>query len=670
MLSNSFEDVFSAYLGERCVEQIHMMEMRNRDWIEVDYEDFYVYDPDAALLLLENYGKHKSTLDSIITQRLKHVSPEYAEQVNGATVRFINLLQTMPIWSIKSGTMDRLIQVEGTVVQRGKSLVRVINMAFRCKSCGMIIHVPQTEQYRKYPQPCECKGKGWIHIYKESTFEDYQEIVIQEYMENTENGGSPDKLKVALTGSLIRSCEAGENIIITGTIEAHDPSHRSRQIELDYHLEANSLINVTDANTITLTTEDEKQIQEYMAHPEHKQRVIDSIAPTLYGLRHVKEALAYQQCEGQVKHINNTRKRGQFHILLAGPPGCGKSELGDFMVKCHPKGRKAIGRGATGVGLTASVVKDGEQFVLKAGAMALADKGFLFVDEIEKMNPIDSGAMHPGMEQQEVNIDKADISAIVKTRCGVLAACNPLDGVWNDYKTLIGNLHDKGRGLALPLLDRFALIFIIKQNIDTAIEEKVIDHIMKINVSPKTLTPPYGLDILHKIFSYARKINVKTTPEVTRRLSQFYMTLYEASKKNEALIITRRQPEDLVRITEASARLHGRSEATLEDAENAINIVAKSMKEYGIDPDTGKIDQTKALYGRPKTQSEKLAEIPIVIERLRERNIDSTKVSRIMLVKYLCNLWRCEEGEVGRIIEIALKDGTVYCPTPYDINTS
>lgn len=669
-MSDSLEEFLSFFIDDHYIDEISHLLSLDRNYVEVDYQLLYIDNPEYAINLLSEHRRILPIFDALFTEKLRMISPEYVNNINKVRTRIVNLIETTPIRCVDSKRMGHLIQVEGTVIQRGKPLVRVTDMAFRCGSCDRVTMVKQNEQYRKHPPPCDCGNSKWKHDYKHSLFQNYQEIVIQEYMENTENGGSPDKVKIILTDNLIRSCEPGENTVIVGVLQAYDSSPKSRRIELDYHIDANNLINVTDANTITLTETDEQNIQRLMEDPNHKTRIIKSIAPTIYGLDSIKEALAYQQCEGQVKHVSKTRKRGQFHILLAGPPGCGKSELGDFMVKCHPKGRKSIGRGASGVGLTASVVKDGEQFVLKAGAMALADNGFLFVDELEKMNPSDSGAMHPGMEQQEINIDKADISAVLKTRCSVLGACNPLDGIWNEYKTLIDNLYSKGRGLALPLLDRFALIFVIKQNQDTELEEEVIDHIMKINLSPDELVPPYDIDTLRKIFAYARKINVEMMPEITKRLSDFYMTLYETSKKNDVLIITRRQPEDLVRLTEASARLHGRHIATLLDAENAINIVATSLRQYGIDPSTGQIDQTTAFYGKPKTMKDRIAELPTIVERLCERNIDATRVSRITLVKYLVNLWRVDENEVARILEVCLRDGFLYCPTPHDIAVS
>ena len=635
----------------------------DKEIFTLDFTKLYDFDEDYAIELLNHPLTYHKELEQYICGKAERKM----------SLRLVNLPITSSIHDLKDKVMKTVVQVYGTVVQRSKPLMRVTKLHFTCKMCGETEElVIQDEQYRKYPKsPCiNCEGRRWIHDYNKSEFTNYQEIYIQELIENTPNGSSPDKVKVILTGSLIRSCEPGENVMVVGILEAYDSSSKSVNIEVDYHIEATSLINSTEADTINLTEEDKKHIQLLLEQPDHMTKIIQSIAPTIYGLETIKEALAYQLCEGQVKHINEERKRGQFHILLAGPPGTGKSELGDFMVKCHPKGRKAIGRGASAVGLTASVVKEGEQFVLKAGAMPMADNGFLFIDEIEKMSQSDSGAMHPGMEQQEINIDKADISAVLKTRCSILAACNPLGGVWNDNKYPIQNLHDGDKGLSLTLLDRFALTFIIKQNMDTDLETDVIKHIMRVNSDALTVQPPYDLQMLRKTFAYARSIEVTLTKEVAESLEEFCIVLFEACKTGELAVITRRLPYDLIRLSEASARIHGRTQTVLEDGENAKRMVAKSLREYGVDPLTGKVNQMDALYGEPRNKRQMIKEAPQIITRLCSHNIDTSKVNRVEFVDYAAKTWRVSLVEVGDILDVLLKDGTVYCPTPYSIAVS
>ncbi|MBI5002729.1 hypothetical protein HZC31_05055 [Candidatus Woesearchaeota archaeon] len=72
-----------------------------------------------------------------------------------------------------------------------------------------------------------------------------------------------------------------------------------------------------------------------------------------------------------------------------------------------PKARFVSGKGVSGAGLTAAVVKDEflQGWSLEAGAMVLANKGILMIDEMDKMTDEDRSAMHEGMEQQSFHYD-------------------------------------------------------------------------------------------------------------------------------------------------------------------------------------------------------------------------------------------------------------------------
>jgi len=73
-----------------------------------------------------------------------------------------------------------------------------------------------------------------------------------------------------------------------------------------------------------------------------------------------------------------------------------------FISEMAPKGRYIVGKAASGAGITATVVKDEflKGWALEAGAMVLANKGIVCIDEIEKMDPNDRSAMHEALEQQ------------------------------------------------------------------------------------------------------------------------------------------------------------------------------------------------------------------------------------------------------------------------------
>ncbi|MGB9779178.1 MAG: ATP-binding protein, partial [Candidatus Bathyarchaeales archaeon] len=363
-------------------------------------------------------------------------------------------------------------------------------------------------------------------------------------------------------------------------------------------------------------------------------KIINSIAPSIYGYDHIKEAIMYLLFGGVPKTLPDITIRGEMNALLIGDPGTAKSQLLQYVARIAPRGLYTSGRGTTAAGLTAAVIRErGGGMSLEAGALVLADKGVACIDEIDKMRPEDRVAIHEAMEQHTVSVAKGGIVATLNARTAILAAANPALGRYEPHRTVAENI-----SLPVTILSRFDLIFVLRDVPDKETDGKMSEHILEIHRKGVTpVEPPIPLELLRKYVSYAKGIKPVLTQEALKRLNDFYLAMRSVSEtEGSPVAITARQLESLVRIAEARARAALRKEVLAEDAEAAINIMKRSLEEVGIDLSSYKYDIDLIMTGKPKSVRDKLQTVlSTMLEMEKETGIvEKTALLNELETKY------------------------------------
>jgi len=646
-------------------KRLSQMAMGGRTSVIVAFEDLLAFDQKLAEELLdkpEEYLKHAS---NAAFAQLQIEDPEYADKIPLVDVRLVGLLEVAPLRKLGSEQMGKIVMVEGIVVRASPVRPMVMQGAFRCKRCGTITPVKQTGSFLKAPFACsspDCGSKGaYEFVLEESTFIDSQELRIQERPEDLPPGQLPRTLGIKLIGKEIADvARPGDDISVVGQVRAQPPTlpgvGKLRAFIL--HLDANSIeVLGKELETAMPSPEEEEKILELARDPWIHQKIINSIAPSIYGYDHIKEAIMYLLFGGVPKNLPDITIRGEMNALLIGDPGTAKSQLLQYVSRIAPRGLYTSGRGTTAAGLTAAVIREkGGGMSLEAGALVLADKGIACIDEMDKMRPEDRVAIHEAMEQHTVSVAKGGIVATLNARTAILAAANPTLGRYEPHRTVAENI-----SLPVTILSRFDLIFVLRDVPNKESDGKMSMHILELHRKGSSpVEPPISAELLRKYISYAKSFKPVLSLDALKRLNDFYLAMRSASEaEGSPVAITARQLESLVRTAEARARAALKKEVQAEDAEAAVAIMKRSLEEVGIDLSSYKIDIDIIMTGRSKSMRDRLQ---IILTALIEMEKETGMVEKESLETQLEEKYKISRAEADRLLSQLLREGTIYEP--------
>jgi len=633
---------------------------------------------------LLNYPEYVlNELDIILKEVLQEIYGEESLSLQPIYIRFNNLNEVKGIEEFRSEKNGKFIQIKGTVLSTTKKRSVLVIGKYYCSSCKRRFNFKQPYKYQyKAPscinEACSMYQKTGSHILLDtdsSKSVDYQIITIQS-PSDIEKGNIEEQVMCIARDDIVDAVDGGDEVDVTGIIKISPMFSISKDIfgdpELKQVLYISNVEKIKNENTQQYQF-NESDFEAKVATPELEEQWFEEakslIAPSLYGLDHIKSAILLQLYSGST-HINmdGTIRHGAINILLITDPGMGKTVLSKSIKPLCYKYQYFSSQSATTAGITAAVIKEGNgPWTIMAGAMVLANKGICIADEFDKINKDEMTRLHEQLQNRTVTVHKAGIHKTLNANCDVLALANPKKNRFDPNLSLEKNLE----GIPSSLYNRFDLIYIVKDKRDETTDRNTIRHIIKNAIDTSEINLYNQINNMNTSFNYEEyaqksaflrehirymknKCEKRFTQEEIKKgkkpiglsieaavlMENFFIEIRSSvyTNINLPIPINNRSAESILRLASANAKMCGRDKILERDMKRALDLYRKFLDDIFKDPDSGIYDSTRFEAGKSNVDASLGDEGKLILYTINDllKN-DESGITEQNLITYIIN---------------------------------
>ncbi|KAG8342691.1 putative DNA replication factor [Trypanosoma vivax] len=493
-----------------------------------------------------------------------------------------------------------LVSVCGTIVRMNAKRVVPFVRRLGCPKCNETVELSSNpfDRAAKAKERCarkECKGEELQQ--RSNVLMDYGECRLQQRSSHT--GRLPRTLLVTLEDELTQQCNVGQLVEVVGILFPKWRSVYPQKCPIIeptvWALSVNAMEPYREGGAGSSSTVLKRRpigtgggssfTPELFFSQFSKDKLsrctalVTSICSHLSGLFAPRMAILLALVGGtSTTGKSNMHVRSTIHCLFVGDPSTGKSQLLRSAAQLAPRSTSTTGIGSTSAGLTVAASKEGGEWVLEPGALALSDGGVCVIDELRTVSATDRASLHEAMEQQTISVAKAGMVTRLRTCCSVISACNPPANRRNGAEIGVGG----------PLLSRFDFLFLLYDTPCPEVDERIATHILSSSQVGQHQSPVLSQD---DVARYLRWVHAhyaqKEGPLLSDEAAELIKTYYEMQQRRgtlsslaDSVPVTIRLLESLVRITQAYAKLNLEHVCTEEDA--ALTIFLMEQSAYGL----------------------------------------------------------------------------------------
>ena len=224
---------------------------------------------------------------------------------------------------------------------------------------------------------------------------------------------------------------------------------------------------------------------------------------------------------------------------------------------------------SSAISLTAIVETEKDSHVLRLGPIPLSRGGICALNEGGGMSFGHQKYLLDVMQEQKFKFSKHGITALVSSPTSIIWSSNPTSGKWKNPEVI-----DLDEFPAIkPLIDRFDLIYAIRDNRDAEEERKYADikFEMDDDDNNEILENESNLVYLQKHIEYSKRFQPKFSDEAKFMLKEYYLGV-------RAKYGSRRVRESIVTIARMIAQLKLKDVIDAEDAKETQEVFNRVLE--------------------------------------------------------------------------------------------
>lgn len=551
-------------------------------------------------------------------------------------IRLINYPIKERIRKIDVTKRNKLLSMRGIISKTQDKKPYIWKFHLKCRSCE---HEEYSDLRVKICERCD-EGKPMHNNQDKNIYTNCMRIQLQELSEDLE-GSTPQYLNCLVLGDIIDEIKPGLKVTLTGFILLLENTKRAAvatRTPFYISINVNNIEPFTsnDLNLIKkiyVTEKDEKRFIEMAKSSNWIDTLVNSFAPHIYGLQNVKLGILLSIVGSGYFKVEGTDIRSRIHILICGDPSLAKTKLLKFTHKVVLGSISAIGKGASGGGLTAIVTKETDgSWTVQPGAIVFANKSMFLFDESDKVKDDVRDHLHESMEDGTVTVTKAGQIVTLQAESTTIFAANPIYSRYQDNLSITENIN-----LPHSLISRFDLVYVLKDS--TQYDKQITDHINYIYTHRSIPNKETLLSVeeLTKYFLFVKTqdIDPEFDPEALKLLQDFYDEMRKHNT-SDTIAVTTRQYEGWMRMCRASARLSLSRRITKNDTQRIINLVRSQFDSVMREADG--TYNASLLEGKSKrviVDAGLLRKIMIELEKDYEKHkIPIVEISKILIKEH------------------------------------